>query len=78
MEVGIFEAKTYLSSLLERVKKGESIVIKKRGKAIVCLVPIQKIYSFNLDQKRQALFHSRKTMKLNHMKWKELRDKGRK
>jgi prevent-host-death family protein len=38
-EVGSFEAKTHLPQLLERVAKGEKIVITKRGKPVAMLVP---------------------------------------
>jgi prevent-host-death family protein len=37
--VGSFEAKTNLSQLLERVARGERIVITRRGKAVAMLVP---------------------------------------
>jgi prevent-host-death family protein len=37
--VGIFEAKTHLTRLLERVAKGERIVITNRGRAVAMLVP---------------------------------------
>lgn len=37
--VGTFEAKTHLTQLLERVSKGERIVITNRGKAVAMLVP---------------------------------------
>ncbi|WP_327115723.1 type II toxin-antitoxin system Phd/YefM family antitoxin [Nocardia sp. NBC_01730] len=39
--VNIHEAKTHLSRLLERVEKGERIVISKAGKPIADLVPHQ-------------------------------------
>jgi prevent-host-death family protein len=38
--VGSFEAKTHLSSLLERVSKGERIAITKHGVPIALLVPV--------------------------------------
>lgn len=38
-EVGSFEAKTHLPQLLERVAKGERIIITKRGKPVAMLVP---------------------------------------
>ena len=38
-EVGSFEAKTHLPQLLERVAKGEKIIITKRGKPVAMLVP---------------------------------------
>jgi prevent-host-death family protein len=37
--VGTFEAKTHLTQLLERVAKGERIVITNRGKPVAMLVP---------------------------------------
>jgi prevent-host-death family protein len=37
--VGTFHAKTHLTQLLERVAKGEKVVITKRGKPVAMLVP---------------------------------------
>lgn len=37
--VGTFEAKTNLTRLLERVAKGERIIITNRGKPVAMLVP---------------------------------------
>jgi prevent-host-death family protein len=37
--VGAFEAKTKLSELLDRVERGEEIVITRRGKPAARLVP---------------------------------------
>lgn len=39
MKVGIFEAKTHLSSLLDRVAKGEKITITKHGIPAAILIP---------------------------------------
>jgi prevent-host-death family protein len=38
--VGLFEAKTHLSALLERVAKGEEITITKHGVPVALLVPV--------------------------------------
>lgn len=38
-EVGVYEAKTTLSRLLERVAAGEEIVITRRGEEVARLVP---------------------------------------
>ena len=38
-EIGAFEAKNKLSALLERVERGEEILITRRGKPIAKLVP---------------------------------------
>lgn len=37
--VGAFEAKTHLSELLDRVAKGERILITNRGKPVAVLIP---------------------------------------
>jgi prevent-host-death family protein len=37
--VGSFEAKTHLPQLLERVARGEKILITRHGKSIAMLVP---------------------------------------
>ncbi len=39
LEVGAFEAKNSLGTLLDRVKKGEEIVITRHGRALARLVP---------------------------------------
>ena len=39
LEVGAFEAKTRLSQLLDRVRKGEKVVITKHGVPVAELVP---------------------------------------
>ena len=38
--VGAFEAKTFLSALLNRVSKGERITITRRGVPVAMLVPV--------------------------------------
>ncbi|KQW68642.1 MAG: type II toxin-antitoxin system prevent-host-death family antitoxin [Methylibium sp.] len=40
--VGAFEAKTHLSALLERVERGEEIVITRHGHPVARLVPIAR------------------------------------
>ena len=40
MQVGIFEAKTRLSELLERVERGEDVVITRRGAPIARLAAL--------------------------------------
>lgn len=41
MVVNVHEAKTHFSRLLERVSRGERIVIGKAGKPVAMLVPYQ-------------------------------------
>lgn len=40
-EIGAFEAKNKPGSLLDRVEKGEEILITRRGKAVARLVPAE-------------------------------------
>ncbi len=39
--VGVWWARTHLASLLERVEKGETITITRRGKPVAKLVPVE-------------------------------------
>ena len=41
VNVGSFDAKTHLTALLERVIKGETIQITRRGVPVAKLVPVQ-------------------------------------
>lgn len=38
--VGVHEAKTHLSRLLERVEAGEAIAVARRGRIVARLVPV--------------------------------------
>lgn len=38
-QVGLFDAKTHLSALIDRVEQGEEIIITKHGAAVARLVP---------------------------------------
>jgi prevent-host-death family protein len=51
-EIGAFEAKNTLGSLLDRVERGEEIVITRHGKAVARLVP--NAGRFDQDQAQQA------------------------
>lgn len=52
MEVGTYEAKTQLPRLLERVAKGERVVITRHGKPVADLVPH---HATSLDAHRAGL-----------------------
>ena len=45
LTVGAFEAKTHLSSLLQRVESGEVVTITKHGRPVARLVPIETDFS---------------------------------
>lgn len=52
--VGVHEAKTHLSRLLERVRRGEEVVITRRGEEVARLVPARaaSARSFGVDEGR--------------------------
>lgn len=52
LEIGAFEAKNTLGSLLDRVEKGEEIVITRHGKPVARLVP--NVTGVDRDQVRAA------------------------
>jgi prevent-host-death family protein len=67
--VGIFEAKTHLSSLLEEVEKGGEVVITRHGKPVAKLVqPDQAVDPAKAERRKQAIQRLRKIaneLKLN-------------
>lgn len=40
--IGLFEAKTHLSELINRVERGEEVVITRHNKAVAKLVPVTR------------------------------------
>lgn len=77
LTVGAFEAKTHLSSLLERVERGEEVLITRHGKAIARLVPAAVADRARADDAIARLKALRSGTSLGGIDWKELRDEGR-
>ena len=50
--VGVHEAKTHLSRLLQEVGAGEEVVITSRGREVARLVPPRQAREFGLDRGR--------------------------
>jgi prevent-host-death family protein len=50
--VGVHEAKTHLSKLLEDVAAGEEIVITRRGEEVASLVPVRRSTTRRLGMDR--------------------------
>ncbi|HLA24289.1 MAG TPA: type II toxin-antitoxin system Phd/YefM family antitoxin [bacterium] len=42
MRVNIYEAKTHLSRLIERVEQGEEVIIARAGRPVARLVPVRR------------------------------------
>jgi prevent-host-death family protein len=55
--VGVHQAKTHLSRLLEDVAAGEEVVITRRGEAVATLVPVRPVAlrRFGVDEGRFAV-----------------------
>ncbi len=55
-QVGIFEAKTHLSSLLDEVEKGGEVTITRHGKPVAKLVQATADFSpEEIERRRQAI-----------------------
>ena len=77
IKVGAFEAKTRLSSLLDRVAAGEEVVITKHGKPVAKLVGAQLTDPARAEAAAAKLKELRKGTNLGDLRWKQLRDEGR-
>ena len=77
-EVGAFEAKNRLGALLDRVERGEEIVITRRGKPAARLVPSGT--GFDRTKARHAvagLLEASRGVTLSGLKIKDLINEGR-
>ena len=82
LEVGAFEAKNKLGSLLDRVEKGEEVRITRHGKPLARLVPDLPQHDpadalAALDE-LSAMAKDAKRGPFNWDEWKAYRDEGRK
>lgn len=75
--VGAFEAKTHLSSLLERVAAGEQVVITKHGKPLARLISASDVDDSRHGDAFERLRELRKGVTLGDLDWQTLRDVGR-
>lgn len=53
--VGTFDAKTHLSQLLDRVERGERIVITRNGRPVADLVPHEEAADAALRRRAKAV-----------------------
>ena len=77
ISVGAFEAKTHLSSLLDKVAQGEDVLITRRGLPVARLVPASQAKRTAIERAIEELRAHRANMTLRGLDWKELRDEGR-
>ncbi len=80
MEIDIFEAKNKLSQLLDRVERGEEIVITRHGKSVARLMPIHEFTGRNEARAAMDRIRARAEQqggKFRWSEWKKWRDAGR-
>jgi prevent-host-death family protein len=77
ISVGAFEAKTHLSSLLDRVAGGEEVVITRHGKPVARLIGAGQINRARVTDAIEKLKDLRRGTSLGGLSWKALRDEGR-
>ena len=75
--VGACEAKTQLSSLLDRVAEGEEVVITKHGKPVARMVSAASVDRDRVNDAFEKLKLLRKRTTLGGLSWQALRDTGR-
>jgi prevent-host-death family protein len=75
--VGAFEAKTHLSTLLDRVGEGEEVIITKHGKPVARLVSAARVDQARVNDAFEKLKLLRKQTTLGGLSWQALRDTGR-
>lgn len=85
-QVGAFEAKNTLGSLLDRVERGEEIVITRHGKPVARLVPndgrwdqdqVQAAYERIRERAKRLARENPGTPAFDWEEVKKLRDEGR-
>ena len=77
-EVGAFEAKNKLGTLLDWVENGEEVLITRRGKAVALLIPAEP--GFDRERARQAarqIIETSRGVTLGGLKIKDLVNEGR-
>jgi prevent-host-death family protein len=79
--VGTFEAKNRLSELIDKVERGEEVVITRHGKPVARLVAASETDQQRQERVRQLIeetLEAGKRLSIAPFTWRELRDEGRK
>jgi prevent-host-death family protein len=76
--VGSYDAKTHLPALLERVARGEKILITRHGRALAMLVPAKNKEKQDVRSAIQSMRELRKGVTLGpHLSIRQLVKEGR-
>lgn len=77
LSVGSFEAKTHLSSLLEKVGKGERVIITRHGAPIAQLIPVERNKNAGAGEVVRQIRQARRGVKLGGLSVRALIEEGR-
>jgi prevent-host-death family protein len=80
LEIGAFEAKNTFGALLDRVERGEVVLITRHGRAVARLVPNEGVIDRAQILAAMKRIRDRASAQKNSFDWKELkqdRDAGR-
>ena len=75
--VGVCEAKTHLSALLDRVAQGEQITITRHGVPVAMLVPASGVQKPDVRETINAMLEARKGCRLDGLSIREMIEEGR-
>jgi prevent-host-death family protein len=75
--VGLFEAKTHLSALIDRVERGDEITITRRGVPVARLVPARGASRKRVGEAIERIRALRKGVNLKGVTIRELIEEGR-
>ena len=76
--VGAYEAKTHLPKLLDRVAKGERIIITRHGSPVAVLQPADRDKQIDVAAVIRKMRRFRKTHRLDGLTIKDMIEQGRK
>jgi prevent-host-death family protein len=77
IKIGAFDAKTHLPALLERVVKGETIQITRRGVPVAMLTSVQAETTRDAKEAAARIRQARKGIRLRGLRLKDLINEGR-
>ncbi len=77
VKIGAFDAKTHLPALLERVVKGETIQITRRGVPVAMLVSVQSETTHDSKEAANRIREVREGIRLRGLRIKDMINEGR-
>jgi prevent-host-death family protein len=59
-QIGVFEAKTHFSKLLDKIEQGNDFIVTKRGKTVARIIPFEKEPEMTFKEAVDQLVEMRK------------------